>query len=119
MTPRARILAGTTALTALGGAYALAQGHGGFTAAQATAGHSVYAASCAGCHRANLVGGGDAPALGGKGGDPAGAGRCRIALAKKGGVQVMLVMPNAKGRWWDAIGIIENAFDAATTHAAQ
>jgi alcohol dehydrogenase (cytochrome c) len=67
MTRMARILAGTTALIALGGAYALAQGQGGFTAAQATAGHSVYAASCAGCHRANLVGGGDAPALGGNG----------------------------------------------------
>ena len=30
-------------------------------------GHTDYAASCAGCHRANLAGGGDAPALGGNG----------------------------------------------------
>jgi D-alanyl-D-alanine carboxypeptidase (penicillin-binding protein 5/6) len=59
------------------------------------------------------------PAIGVKSGYTNGAGRCLIALAKKGGVQVMLVMLNAKSRWWDAIGIIENAFDAATTHAAQ
>src|SRR5437763_1115023 len=31
------------------------------------AGNTLYAASCAGCHRANLAGGGDAPALGGAG----------------------------------------------------
>ena len=46
---------------------ALAQGQAGFTADQANAGHGVYATSCGGCHRANLAGGGDAPALGGSG----------------------------------------------------
>ncbi|HWM60909.1 MAG TPA: PQQ-binding-like beta-propeller repeat protein [Rhizomicrobium sp.] len=65
-----KFLAGTAALIALGGAYAFApkafaQGHGVFTDAQATAGHSAYVTSCAGCHRANLAGGGDAPGLGG------------------------------------------------------
>src|SRR5215472_12224178 len=46
---------------------ASAQGQGVFTQEQANAGHSAYALSCGGCHRANLAGGGDAPALGGNG----------------------------------------------------
>jgi alcohol dehydrogenase (cytochrome c) len=72
MTRTAKILAGGAALIALAGVHAvtgkaLAQGQGVFTQAQADAGHAVYTASCAGCHRANLAGGGDAPALGGAG----------------------------------------------------
>ena len=72
MSRTGKFLSGAAALIALGGAYAfvsqaIAQGAGVYTAAQATAGHSAYAASCAGCHRANLAGGGDAPALGGNG----------------------------------------------------
>src|SRR5215469_4339251 len=71
-----RFLAGTAVLLALGAATifaprASAQGQsatsGVFTQEQANAGHSAYALSCAGCHRANLAGGGDAPALGGNG----------------------------------------------------
>ena len=60
---------GAAALVALGGAIAWAQTPpaGVFTAGQAAAGRAVYADNCAGCHRANLAGGGDAPALGGKG----------------------------------------------------
>src|SRR5580698_7384972 len=54
------------------GAYALAapafaQGQATFTEEQASAGHQSYTLACAGCHRANLAGGGDAPALGGNG----------------------------------------------------
>ena len=67
MSRSGKFLAGTAALMVLGGAYAFAQGAGVYTAAQATAGHAVYTASCAGCHRANLAGGGDAPGLGGDG----------------------------------------------------
>jgi alcohol dehydrogenase (cytochrome c) len=67
MSRTANLFAGTAALIALGGAYAFAQATGVFTTAQAEAGHSAYAASCAGCHRANLAGGGDAPAVGGNG----------------------------------------------------
>ena len=64
----ARFLAGTALVIGLGGAYAFAQSASGpFTAAQSAAGHSAYTASCAGCHRANLAGGGDAPGLGGAG----------------------------------------------------
>jgi len=72
MTGSAKFLAGTAALIALGAVtifapHASAQGQGVFTQDQANAGHSAYALSCAGCHRANLAGGGDAPALGGNG----------------------------------------------------
>ncbi len=76
MTGSAKLLAGTAALIALGAVTifaprASAQGQsassGVFTQEQANAGHSAYALSCAGCHRANLAGGGDAPALGGNG----------------------------------------------------
>ncbi len=54
----------------LGGAYAYAQTQSApiFTAEQAAAGKTVVSAQqCAGCHRDNLAGGGDAPPLGGKG----------------------------------------------------
>ncbi len=66
----AKFFAGSAALAILGAVYAVtaaAQGQGPFTQAQADAGHAVYATSCAGCHRVNLAGGGDAPALGGPG----------------------------------------------------
>src|SRR5882672_6474075 len=72
MSRKIKFLAGGAGLALLGAVYALtpvalAQGAGVYTKAQADSGHAVYAASCAGCHRANLAGGGDAPALGGKG----------------------------------------------------
>ena len=38
---------------------------GPFTSAQASAGRAAYAASCAGCHEANLAGSGDQPPLAG------------------------------------------------------
>lgn len=66
----------------------------------------------------NALIGSYAPAIGIKSGYTNGAGKCLIALARKEGVQVLLVMLNAKSRWWDAIGIIENAFDEAAAHAA-
>jgi alcohol dehydrogenase (cytochrome c) len=74
MSARNRLLGGgTVALLALGGAYMLspfAFAQGGATVVtqvQVVAGKAGYAGACAGCHRANLVGGGDAPALGGAG----------------------------------------------------
>ena len=68
----AKFLTGTAALLGLSVAtlfapHALAQGQGVFTQEQANAGHSAYTLSCAGCHRANLAGGGDAPGLSGNG----------------------------------------------------
>jgi alcohol dehydrogenase (cytochrome c) len=67
-----KIPAGGAALIALGAVYTLtphafAQAPGIYNLEQATKGHTAYVASCAGCHRANLAGGGDAPALGGNG----------------------------------------------------
>ena len=67
----------------------------------------------------NVLIGSYAPAIGVKTGYTAGAGTCLIALAQKGDARVLLVMLNAKRRWWDAIGVIENAFDEAPAHAAQ
>ena len=70
MSPKAKFLTGTAGLMALGAAltlHAFAQAPGVYNLEQATAGHSAYVASCGGCHRANLAGGGDAPALGGSG----------------------------------------------------
>src|SRR3569833_785203 len=66
------LLAGTAGLIALGAvaalsSYAAAQGAGVYTAAQADQGLGDFGAKCAGCYRANLAGGGDAPALGGAG----------------------------------------------------
>jgi D-alanyl-D-alanine carboxypeptidase (penicillin-binding protein 5/6) len=60
-----------------------------------------------------------APAIGVKTGYTSKAGRCLIALARKDGVQVMLVMLDAKSRWRDTIGVIEHAFDEAGRNAAQ
>jgi len=67
----------------------------------------------------NALIGSYAPAIGVKSGYTSRAGKCLIVLAQKDGVQVMLVMLNAKSRWWDAIGVIENAFDHAGANVAQ
>lgn len=58
-----------------------------------------------------------APAIGIKTGFTGKAGKCLVALAEKNGARVLVVMLNAKSRWWDTIGLIEKAFDAA--HAAR
>src|SRR5690242_10128597 len=72
MSRNKKLLTGGAGLAALAVAYGLvpqagAQTPGVYNLEQATNGHSAYVASCAGCHRANLAGGGDAPALGGNG----------------------------------------------------
>ena len=70
MSRKMKFLAGGAGLGALAvmlGAHAFAQAPGIYNMEQSTEGHSAYVASCAGCHRANLAGGGDAPALGGAG----------------------------------------------------
>jgi D-alanyl-D-alanine carboxypeptidase (penicillin-binding protein 5/6) len=54
-----------------------------------------------------------APAIGIKTGYTSKAGKCLIALAEKDGRRVLVVMLGAKSRWWDTIGLIEKAFDAA------
>jgi len=41
------------------------------------------------------------------------AGRCLVAVAERGGTQVMVVLLGAPDRWWDAVAMIESAFDEA------
>ena len=53
------------------------------------------------------------PAIGIKTGYTGKAGRCLIAQARRDGKQVLVVMLNARSRWWDTIGLIEKAFEAA------
>jgi D-alanyl-D-alanine carboxypeptidase (penicillin-binding protein 5/6) len=41
------------------------------------------------------------------------AGRCLVAFAERRDTRVMLVMLGAPDRWWDAVAMIETAFDEA------
>lgn len=50
-------------------------------------------------------------ARGVKSGYTARAGKCLVALAERNGVRVLLVMLDARDRWWDAHGVIDHAFD--------
>jgi serine-type D-Ala-D-Ala carboxypeptidase (penicillin-binding protein 5/6) len=40
------------------------------------------------------------------------AGTCLVALAERDGVRVLVVMLNARNRWWHAVGLLDRAFDA-------
>lgn len=59
------------------------------------------------------------PTIGIKTGYTSRAGKCLIALAEKDGVRILVVMLNAKSRWWDTIGLIERAFEENARHASQ
>lgn len=50
------------------------------------------------------------PAVGLKTGTTARAGKCLVAVARKGGAEVLLVMLNGADRWWDAVDVLELAF---------
>ncbi len=65
----------------------------------------------------NALIGNYAPAIGVKTGYTSRAGRCLIVLAEKDGTHVLLTMLGARERWWDAIGILERAFEAAADDA--
>jgi D-alanyl-D-alanine carboxypeptidase (penicillin-binding protein 5/6) len=52
-------------------------------------------------------------ARGVKSGFTAGAGRCIVALAERDGREVLLVLLDARDRWWTASGIVEAAFAEA------
>jgi D-alanyl-D-alanine carboxypeptidase (penicillin-binding protein 5/6) len=40
------------------------------------------------------------------------AGNCLVALAERNGVRVLVVLLNAPNRWWNAVGLLNQAFDA-------
>jgi D-alanyl-D-alanine carboxypeptidase (penicillin-binding protein 5/6) len=44
------------------------------------------------------------------------AGKCLVALARRDGREVLLVLLNAPNRWWDAVDILDRAF--AEAHGA-
>ena len=52
-------------------------------------------------------------AIGVKTGFTRGAGPCVVALAEREGVEVLLVLLNARNRWWDADRILEYGFSLA------
>lgn len=61
----------------------------------------------------NALLGNYAPAAGVKTGYTTQAGPCLIALARQNGSEVLIVMLNARNRWWDAVGMFEHAFATA------
>ncbi|MBK6394619.1 MAG: D-alanyl-D-alanine carboxypeptidase [Betaproteobacteria bacterium] len=46
------------------------------------------------------------------------AGRCLVAMAERAGTRVLVVMLGAPDRWWDAVAMIESAFEDARARAA-
>ncbi|MEO8059165.1 MAG: serine hydrolase [Burkholderiales bacterium] len=52
-------------------------------------------------------------AIGVKTGFTARAGKCLIALARRNGVSVLLVVLNAPNRWWDSTAMLDRAFAAS------
>jgi D-alanyl-D-alanine carboxypeptidase (penicillin-binding protein 5/6) len=55
-------------------------------------------------------------AFGLKSGYTANAGKCLIAYAKRGEQRVLLVMLDGRNRWWDAVEILDAAFEHASQH---
>lgn len=51
-------------------------------------------------------------AIGLKTGYTEGAGNCLVALAEKDGVRVLMVLLNAPNRWWNAVGLLDRAFES-------
>jgi D-alanyl-D-alanine carboxypeptidase (penicillin-binding protein 5/6) len=45
------------------------------------------------------------------------AGRCLVAMAERAGTRVLVVMLGAPDRWWDAVAMIESAFEDARARA--
>ena len=51
-------------------------------------------------------------AIGLKTGYTSKAGNCLVALAERDGVRVLVVLLNAPNRWWNAVGLLNHAFEA-------
>lgn len=64
-------------------------------------------------HNKNALVGRYHGALGLKTGYTSKAGTCLVALAKRDGHEVLLVLLHGKDRWWDAVDILDLAFDHA------
>jgi D-alanyl-D-alanine carboxypeptidase (penicillin-binding protein 5/6) len=58
-------------------------------------------------------------AVGVKTGYTARAGRCLVGLVERDGVRVMIVLLGAGDRWWDAVAMIERAFEHAREAGAR
>jgi len=52
-------------------------------------------------------------AIGVKSGFTPGAGKCLVALARRDGVTVLLVLLNGQDRWWDSVAALDAAFAEA------
>jgi D-alanyl-D-alanine carboxypeptidase (penicillin-binding protein 5/6) len=52
-------------------------------------------------------------AVGVKSGYTRRAGKCLVALVERNGVRVLMVLLNARNRWWDTHGVVEHAFAVA------
>ena len=63
----------------------------------------------------NLLIGRSEGAYGVKSGFTAEAGKCIVVISRRGGHEVLLVMLNAKNRWWDAHDALDYAFLRAPT----
>lgn len=50
-------------------------------------------------------------AIGVKTGSTGRAGNCLVAIVERDGVRVVLVLLNAKNRWWNAVGLLDRAFE--------
>ena len=51
-----------------------------------------------------------AGAVGVKTGYTPGAGKCLVAIARRGGVEVLLVLLNGRNRWWESVEALDRAF---------
>jgi D-alanyl-D-alanine carboxypeptidase (penicillin-binding protein 5/6) len=52
-------------------------------------------------------------AVGVKTGFTPGAGKCLVAIARRGGVEVLLVLLNGRNRWWESVAVLDRAFAEA------
>jgi serine-type D-Ala-D-Ala carboxypeptidase (penicillin-binding protein 5/6) len=50
--------------------------------------------------------------IGVKTGSTGRAGNCLVAIAERNGVRVVLVLLNARNRWWNAHGMLDRAFES-------
>jgi len=62
-------------------------------------------------HNTNALIGRYSGAIGLKTGYTERAGNCLVALAEREGVRVLVVMLNAPNRWWNAVGLLDRAFE--------